>query len=245
MESSAPDARETQPPARAAPRSRHRFKAWRRRVGRALAHTLAPHVVRALTATWRIEVEGAEHVAAARARGGYFMALWHGSMLVPAVRHGHQGYCVLVSPSGDGDVSEALLTRFGYGVVRGSTSKRSRAALRELLARLEAGTPIVITPDGPRGPRRTMSDGLAWMARLTGAPVIPCGFVARGAWRLSSWDRFAIPKPLARVAFVYEPPIHVERGDDGGIIAASARIGAALVRAERRACALAGAEYDG
>jgi lysophospholipid acyltransferase (LPLAT)-like uncharacterized protein len=250
MTDSASDVEDEEAPRAFAPpqperRSRsHRFKTWRRRFGRSIAATIGPSLVRVLARTWRVEIEGVEHLAAVRARGGYFMALWHGSMLLPAVHHGRQGYCVLVSPSADGDISEAMLRRFGYGVVRGSTSRQSRAALRALLDLLRRDTPIVITPDGPRGPRRSMSGGLAWLASATGHPVIACGFVARNPWRLASWDRFAIPKPFARVAFVYAAPIHVDRRAEGGLDAATSRIRDALLDAERRAARRVGTEPD-
>lgn len=228
-----------------AKRASHRFKVFRRRVGRGLSISVGAPTLRTLARTWGQVVSGEENLAAARAHGGgYFMALWHGRMLIPAARHGRQGYTVLVSPSGDGDVSEMLLRKLGYGVVRGSTSRRGRTALRELLTLLSAGTPIAITPDGPRGPRKTMSQGLAWMASATGFPVVPCGFVGANTWHLSSWDRFTIPKPFSRVAFVYEQPIFVDRKSEGGLERASEEIRSGMERAERRGFELLGAEPD-
>ncbi len=239
------DAVEPQP-APAPKRSSHRFKVFRRRVGRGLSISVGAPALRTLARTWNQVAAGEEHLAAARAHGGgYFMALWHGRMLIPAARHGQQGYTVLVSPSGDGDVSEMLLRKLGYGVVRGSTSRRGRTALRELLTLLRAGTPIAITPDGPRGPRKVMSQGLAWMASATGFPVVPCGFVGANTWHLRSWDRFTIPKPFSRVAYVYEAPVFVDRKSAGGLESASETIRLAMERAERRGFELLGAEPDG
>ncbi|MBL8863603.1 MAG: lysophospholipid acyltransferase family protein [Planctomycetes bacterium] len=224
---------------------RHRIKVLRRRVGRAVALTFAPSLVRGLARTWRETIEGESRLDLLRQRGGYFMALWHGRMLIPAAHHARQGYAILVSPSGDGDVSEAMLRRLGYGVVRGSTSRRGRAAIRELIGLLRAGTPVAITPDGPRGPSESMSMGLAWLSAATGFPVVPCGFVAAQAWRLSSWDRFTIPKPFSRVAFVYEEPVHVDRADDSGLDRATEEIRTRIQRAERRGFELLGVEPDG
>lgn len=233
------------PPTRHKHRS-HGFKAFRRRVGRAISITVGAHAVRALARTWRPTVAGEEHVATARAHGGgYFMALWHGRMLLPVVRHGRQGYYVLVSASKDGDVSEALLQRIGYGVVRGSTGRHGGEALREMLRLLRAGSPIAITPDGPRGPPRSMNPGLAWMSKATGFPVVPCGFVGANTWHLKSWDRFTIPKPFSRVAFVYEEPLLVPRGAEVDIESASQQIRERMERAERRGFELLGVEPDG
>ncbi|MFN0243287.1 MAG: lysophospholipid acyltransferase family protein [Planctomycetota bacterium] len=193
-----------------------------------------------------MEVVGAENLAAAqRTSGGYFMALWHGRMIVALPGHKGSKYSVLVSPSQDGDISESLLQSFGHRVIRGSSSRGGARALREMLTALRAAEALVITPDGPRGPRHSMNLGLAWMARATGFPIVPCGFVCDRAWRARSWDRFTIPKRHARIAYVYEPPIHVAR--DGGapaLEAATQRIRDAMLRAERKGFELLATESD-
>jgi lysophospholipid acyltransferase (LPLAT)-like uncharacterized protein len=196
----------------ASPGLRRRLKRARKRLGQSLARRLGPAVLASLRRTWREEVLGAEHFAAAGPEGtGRFMALWHGRMVVALPFHAGRDYSVLVSPSSDGDVSERLLAAFGYGVIRGSTSRGGPRALREMLTDLRAGKMLAITPDGPQGPRHSMNPGLVWMARATGFPVIPCGFVCDRAWRANSWDRFTVPKPRARVMVVYGEPLRVER----------------------------------
>ncbi len=241
----APRASETPAHANARARRRHGWKTFRRRAGRAIGLTIGPMLIRILASTWRATVEGQAHVDSAHTRGGYFMALWHGRMLIPAVRHSRQGYSVLVSRSGDGDVSEALLGRLGYGIVRGSTGRGARAALREMLRQLRAGTPIAITPDGPRGPPHSISPGMAWMASATEHPVIPCGFVAANAWHLRSWDRFTIPKPFSRIAFVYGEPFQPTGRDGDELDRESEEIRIRILRVEKRAFELLGVEPDG
>lgn len=207
---------------------------------------VGPFVLRQLTKSWKVDVIGGEHLESVRrTSGGYFMALWHGRMMVALSGHDGAHYSVLVSPSQDGDISEALLHAFGYRVIRGSSSRGGARALREMLTALRAGEALVITPDGPRGPRHSMNLGLAWMARATGYPIIPCGFVCDRAWRARSWDRFTIPKRGARLAYVYEEPVHVARdGGDEALASATERIRAALMRAEARGFEHLGTESD-
>lgn len=193
------------------PPLRTRVRRARRGLGRRLAGGPGRLLVALLARTWRIERDHPEHLAQARVGGGHFIALWHGSMLVAMPGHRGPDYQVLVSQSADGDISARLLRSFGYGVIRGSASRGGARALREMLEALGAGSIVVVTPDGPRGPLRSMNPGLAWMARATGRPIVPCAFVCDRAWRLSSWDRFAIPKPWARVAYVYGQPLSVPR----------------------------------
>lgn len=137
--------------------------------------------------------------------------LWHGRLLAPLPLWPHRGrgIGVLVSPSDDGALVGRMLTHFRYRVIRGSTSRGSAAAMRELAAELAAGVPIVITPDGPRGPRHTMNSGACWLARARSAPLLTVGIAVDRAWRLSSWDRFTIPKPFARIVVTYGDPIAI------------------------------------
>lgn len=177
---------------------------------------------------------GTEHLPAAGS-GGHFMALWHGRMVVALPHHAGRDWHVLVSPSQDGDISEALLKGFGCRVIRGSSSRGGARALREMLRVLRGGSVLIVTPDGPRGPRHSMNPGLAWMARATGFAVVPCGFVCDRAWRARSWDRFTVPKPRARVALVYGAPVRIERSASvEDLDAATERIRAGMMRAEQR-----------
>jgi lysophospholipid acyltransferase (LPLAT)-like uncharacterized protein len=181
-------------------------------------------------------VLGAENLESSIGNGrGAFIALWHGRMLLGLSHHRSRGWCVLVSASRDGDIPSAVVERFGYRAVRGSTSRGGAGAVRGMLAELGKGAVLIITPDGPRGPRHSMHAGLAWMARATGNPIVPIGFASDRAWHARSWDRFTIPLPWARVVMVYDEPIRVApTGGDVELAAASQRIREGLLRAERR-----------
>lgn len=181
----------------------------RRKIGGAVLPVLAPTVLRTLTRSWKVERAGEEQLEAGRAASGCIATLWHGRMLIPLRAHGNMGMSVLVSPSDDGSLITMMLDRFGYGVVRGSSNKNPARAIREMLGRLKAGEMIIITPDGPRGPRHSVNPGPVWMARETGFPILPTGFVTDRAWHLKSWDHFTIPKWGARIQLVYGDLIHV------------------------------------
>ncbi|HUR27763.1 MAG TPA: lysophospholipid acyltransferase family protein [Planctomycetota bacterium] len=215
---------------------------------------LGPSFVRALSKTWKAEVLGRELLGiAARAdprsavegNAGCMIAIWHGRMLV-GVEYGRKSdWSILVSPSADGEISERMLRAFGYRVVRGSSSRGGARALREMLAELKSGNVVAITPDGPRGPRHAMNPGLAWMARATGFPIVPFGMVTNRAWHLSSWDAFTIPKPFARVAFVYGEPVQVPReASEADLAVATELIRERLLACERRGLAHVGASED-
>jgi lysophospholipid acyltransferase (LPLAT)-like uncharacterized protein len=201
----------------------------------------------------RWAVEGGEHLAPFLAGGAVIVACWHERLpLMPALlaralaANPGREVCALASRHRDGRLIAAILARFGVRSVFGSTG-RSRpgrdpardnggaAGLRGLVAALEAGQAVVVTPDGPRGPRRHAAPGVAGLAALTGAPVLVTAAQARRRIVLRSWDRMVVPLPFGRGALVCLPPVAVARD---GAQAAQAGLGAALDRAADRADAL-------
>lgn len=181
----------------------------RRAIGAKVIPLLAPPIVRALARSWRLETLGGEHWERTYARPGMLATLWHGRMVLGMPAQADKGLCVLVSPSGDGQLVLPLLERFGYSWVLGSSNKNPARAVREIVERLNAGGRIIITPDGPRGPRHSVNQGPAWLARATGFPLLPVGLATDRAWHLKSWDRFTIPKWRARVVVNYAEPLEV------------------------------------
>lgn len=105
----------------------------------------------------------------------------------------------LVSASKDGAWFAAFVKRLGMLYVRGSQSKRTTQAVRDLIALNRSGVDIAVTPDGSRGPIYEMKAGAVAVAMKTGAPIVLLSFNHSGAWRLKSWDRFIIPHPFSRI----------------------------------------------
>jgi hypothetical protein len=188
----------------------------------AVGPPLAAHGVRLLGATLRLQVAGTDGVSAAwRARRSVIYAVWHGRILmVPwanarlRAKLGARAPRVLASRSRDGELVARWVTRFGLGVVRGSSSRGGATALRLLAAAVRAGEDVAIVPDGPRGPRGHVQPGTVALAALTGAPIVPVAFAARPARRLSSWDEFLVPLPFARAALVFGPLVEIKRDAD-------------------------------
>ncbi|WP_237217263.1 lysophospholipid acyltransferase family protein, partial [Falsiroseomonas oryziterrae] len=80
---------------------------------------------------------------------------------------------VLVSRHRDGRFIGDAVARFGVRMIYGSTTRGGAQALVEMLRVLRAGDPVLITPDGPRGPRRVAAPGVAQLAAVSGAKVVP------------------------------------------------------------------------
>jgi lysophospholipid acyltransferase (LPLAT)-like uncharacterized protein len=95
--------------------------------------------------------------------------------------------------------------------VRGSSSRRGPQALLELTGWAERGYDLAITPDGPRGPRYVVQEGVMGLAQVTGLPIIPASYHLSWKVQAKSWDRFQIPLPFSRCEMVFGKPVRVPR----------------------------------
>ncbi len=153
--------------------------------------------------TLRYEVDDRAGVVGKPVTENYIGALWHNRLLVfPLVlrrflpnRHG----AALISASRDGDLLADAIHRFGYEVVRGSSSRLGARAILQLTEVLASGRDVVITPDGPRGPAYELGPGIIFLAQKSGAAVLPMNLEFSHCWRLGSWDRFIVPRPFSKV----------------------------------------------
>jgi len=117
----------------------------------------------------------------------------------------------MVSASKDGGLLARVLEHFDVQPVRGSTSRRGRQALLELIGWAEQGYDLAITPDGPRGPCYVVQEGVIALAQLTGRPILPVSYQLTWKITVKSWDRFQIPLPFTKCVMHLTPPIYVPR----------------------------------
>ena len=206
----------------------------------AISATVGP-LVGALCRTLRWNVEGEEHYAAASRSGAPpILALWHGRIL-PGIFHlRNRGIVVITSQNFDGEWIARVIERYGFGTARGSTSRGGARALVQLRSDLAAGRPVAFTVDGPRGPARVAQPGAVWLAGATGSPLVPFHIETTPHWTLSSWDRTQIPRPFARAAFAFGPPIGVPSTDEAVIESKRLELEAGLAALEQRTLALVG-----
>jgi lysophospholipid acyltransferase (LPLAT)-like uncharacterized protein len=205
-----------------------------------LASWLTAAVLRPWVATLRGEVDhgpGGPHPSDP-ARQRYVYVLWHEALLAAFLFRRYPGH-VLISQHADGELIAQACERLGVAVIRGSSRKGGARALLQM-CRLSDQSHIVITPDGPRGPRRRMPEGVIQLAGLVGLPILPVGIGFQSAWRANSWDRFAVPRPFSTIHFHAGAPIVVPQQLDDQVIEsyrqeAEAALLAATDRAERSA----------
>jgi lysophospholipid acyltransferase (LPLAT)-like uncharacterized protein len=169
-----------------------------------------------LASSWRIEVVHEERWRTLyQAKQPHVFLLWHEALLPLLWQHRHQGVAIVVSEAREGQYLSDLALAWGYAAVRGSSTRGGARALLGAVRQLQAGRAVAFTPDGPKGPRREMKPGVVAAAQRGGGVIVPIHAEADRAWRLHSWDRFMIPKPLARVRITYGRPFVVADGEQG------------------------------
>ena len=207
---------------------------WRKRFEVGLISAFGYPTVAALGATYRYRVAGEEHLTAAHAAGHPIHAFWHGRILPGTIYFKRQGIVVITSENFDGEWIARIITRFGYGTARGSSSRGARKAMLQLIRDVRE-RPVAFALDGPRGPARVAQPGAVWLAKVTGNPIIPFHLEADRHWTMNSWDRTQVPKPFARVALVFGPPHLVPAdADDRALATANRDLEHALADCERR-----------
>ncbi len=214
----------------------------------AFVQALAARLVAAYLAlvfrTSRWTLLGVPHAEAAVARGGLVViGFWHERLpMMPMLwRIAQDRYPalqplkphVLVSRSRDGRFIGDVVGRFGLRLVHASSSSGGGVGLLALARLIAGGAPVGITPDGPRGPRRIAAPGIAQLAAVSGAPVLPVAAATTRHRLLPSWDRMMLPLPFGRGCVALGPLVEVPAdGADAALPAIAAALTAACDAAD-------------
>jgi lysophospholipid acyltransferase (LPLAT)-like uncharacterized protein len=171
------------------------------------------HLLQLWVRTLRYEIDDRAGVIGKPVDQNYIGALWHNRLLIfPFVLRrffSNRRGAALISASRDGDLLADAIARFGFDVVRGSSSRLGASAILQLTNVLASGRDVVITPDGPRGPAYELGPGIIFLAQKSGAAVLPVNMEYSSCWRLKSWDRFVLPRPFARIRVIIGQPYRV------------------------------------
>lgn len=161
----------------------------------------------------------------------HVLCLWHERLALAPFFRDWRGTPVaaLASAHEDARVLEPVFARMGIGYIALRSSGDNSAVLRAAVRALRAGTTLGVTPDGPLGPRRTAKPGAVLLAAMSGAPLTPIAFATSRRIVLPSWDRFVLPLPWGRGAFVAGDSMTVPpRPEDDAVRAMLAELGRAI-----------------
>ena len=116
---------------------------------------------------------------------------------------------VIISDHKDGEIIARVISFFGIGAIRGSSSKGAVKALAQSFRELKGGTDVIITPDGPRGPYHSVADGAVVISQKQNAPIQILNYEASKFWQLKSWDKMIIPKPFSTINYTLSQPFSI------------------------------------
>ena len=145
----------------------------------------------------------------------FIYSFWHDQLLMcPLTWQSNSSIKVLISKHRDGDIIAQLISNLGFEAIRGSTHKTNKIknkggllSARKMIKSLKNGISIGISPDGPKGPRHKVSDGILSISRLSKSVILPVGIGFKKKWVLNTWDKFIIPKPFNEITVVWGDPI--------------------------------------
>lgn len=166
---------------------------------------------------WTVRVEHQTAVAGAtpyekpEGRQRYCFCLWHDAILACVYSLKTYNLGGLISRHQDGTYLAHAATLAGITPVRGSASRGGAQATRQLIDQPDLH--VCITPDGPRGPRRVMKDGIVYLSSRTGRPVVPNTVIGTNCWSIpGGWSDMLLPKPFSKILLIAGTPIVIPEG---------------------------------
>jgi hypothetical protein len=159
---------------------------------------IAAAAIRGVARSMRWETRGHEALDALYREGRHIiLAFWHAQQLMIPIGYRGTGSHVLISQHGDGEIIARIIARFGHEAVRGSSTRGGAGALRALIKLGRSGRDMVVTPDGPKGPRHVAKLGVIHLAKATGLPIVPLAFACskKNSLRvgIATWFRTRFP----------------------------------------------------
>lgn len=171
--------------------------------------TLGAFIIRLLHYTNKTVYHGPDFIE----NKPYIIAFWHGELLMLPYFYKHYRKIphakAIISPHFDGMLIAKTLKKFSIGNLSGSSDKNPTKVLIQAIRFLKEGYDIGLTPDGPKGPRHEVADGVVAIAKKTEAKILLVEIKPTRYWQLNSWDRFKIPKPFGTIHYYTSDPLDV------------------------------------
>ena len=157
-----------------------------------------------------------------RENENFIYAFWHDQLLMcPFTWKNKFDILVLISKHKDGDIISKVISYLGFRTIRGSTNKPGKIknkggfiAAKQILSSLKNNICVGIAPDGPRGPRHEVSDGIINIARMSNKKIVPVALGFNSKWTLNTWDKFIVPRFFSKINIAWGEPIEVDKKDN-------------------------------
>lgn len=173
-------------------------------------------LIKLIGASLRFEIEGAENLERIKQNKQIpIYATWHNRIFSSVYFLRNRRIVVLTSQSFDGEYIARFIQRFGFGAVRGSSTRGGVGGLVRMIRLMrEENLPMCFTVDGPKGAPYVAKNGAILLAKKTANPVLPFLIEAEKFWTINSWDKLQIPKPFSRARVFFAAPVSIEKDAD-------------------------------
>ena len=139
----------------------------------------------------------------------FILAFWHSQlMMIGFSWKKNKNVNILASGHSDGRFGAIVGKYFNLNNIQ-TSKKNKNISLKSIFKLLNDNNYIGITPDGPRGPKEIVSEGIIKIAKSSKVPIIPVGFWSSKNFKLKSWDSFLITLPFSKCSFVWNKPLEI------------------------------------
>lgn len=175
--------------------------------------------VNLLMRTCRVSISGLDNFTSVARQSPCILMLWHNRMVaLPHALYNNArqfNYTAFISKSRDGDPLALIVESYKMGHALRVPHNARHKALGQMINQLDkAGEIMMITPDGPRGPRYEVKPGIVLAARESAAKIVPFSWDADRVWTLKTWDGMMIPKPFSKVKVTFGSPIALGKDEE-------------------------------
>ena len=152
------------------------------------------------------------------------ICLWHGYFIFPMIYLKKQfSFAKVVSSTHkDSMVLASVLERFGFDLIKGSSTRGAKNVLKKMIKQYKNPQSItVITNDGPKGPPRLAKEGSVLLAHKSKVKIVFISGKSSDFWRLKTWDKFILPKPFSKNEVyinIIDVPKNIEDKEVGGFV---------------------------
>ena len=142
----------------------------------------------------------------------YIFCCWHNRLFLgPHLLPRNRIINALQSSHSDGMITSIAFKYLEMNVILGSSKKGGMQAFRKMIKCIQNGESIAITPDGPKGPKEIVKEGIIKLAQITGVPIVPLVWTTKKFKLINSWDHFVIPFPFSKGVYTFGEPIYVDK----------------------------------
>jgi len=147
------------------------------------------------------------------ADGGVIYGFLHGEQFILYRLHEKRGVTIMTSMSRDGELQTGILMKFGYKIVRGSSSRGGAEALINMIEIMRRDkSSVAFAVDGPRGPVEKVKPGIIYLAMKTGRPIVPLRVFYTSFFTLKkTWDQYKVPLPFSKANVIYGKPFYIKK----------------------------------